>query len=172
GFFDSIRVAVDKYGFNRDGITRCCRGRQKLCGGLNWFYEKDYMPIHFSGDTSALVLPVDNIRNPDGTFKKGHSYFKGKKRKMNPEYLQNRRENMMRQRQLGLLTHDNTKNYKAVVEIETKNVYPSIGHAARATGYTYAGMNFLLKSPHKAKKTGYHYCLKSIWDKTQKSKII
>lgn len=165
GFFDSIKVAVEKYGFSRDGITRCCRGRQRLCGGLNWFYEKDYMPIHFSGDTSSLVLPPDSIRNPDGTFKKGHTNMKGKKRKMTPEYMQNRRENMLRQHQLGLLPHDNTRNFKAVVEIETGTVYPSIGHAAKATGYTYGGMQFLLKKPHKASKTGYHYCLKSIYDR-------
>ena len=167
GFFDSIKVAVEKYGFSRDGITRCCRGRQKLCGGLNWFYEKDYMPIHFSGDTSALVLPEDNIRNPDGTFKKGHCNFKGRKRKMTPEYFQNRRENMLRQHRLGLLPHDNTRNFKAVVEMETKTIYPSIGHAAKATGYSIAGMNLLLKRPHRARKTGFHYCLKSIWDEIQ-----
>lgn len=172
GFFDSIKVAVEKYGFSRDGITRCCRGRQKLCGGLNWFYEKDYMLIHFSGDISELVLPSDDIRNPDGTFKKGHGNFKGKKRKMTPEFLQNRRENMLRQHRLGLLPHDHTRNYKAVVEIETETVYPSIGHAAKATGYTYAGMQCLLKSPHKAKKTGYHYCLKSLFDEIQNPKTI
>lgn len=172
GFFDSIKVAVEKYGFSRDGITHCCRGRQKLCGGLNWFYEKDYMPIHFSGNTSSLVLPTDGIRNPDGTFKKGHNNFKGKKRKMTPEFLQNRRENMKRQHQMGLLPHDNTKNFKAVVEMETNIIYPSIGHAAKATGYTYGGMQLLLKNSHMARKTGYHYCLKSIWDKIQNSNII
>lgn len=165
GFFDSIKATVEKYGFSRDGITRCCRGRQRLCGGLNWFYEKDYMPIYFSGDTSSLVLPSDSIHNPDGTFKKGHGFMKGKKRKMTPEYRQNRRENMLRQHRLGLLLHDNTKNFKAVVEIETGTVYPSIGHAAKATGYTYGGMQFLLKKPHKASKTGRHYCLKSVYDK-------
>lgn len=165
GFFDSIKVAVDKYGFSRDGITNCCRGRQRLCGGLNWFYEKDFMPIHFSGDTSSLVLPADSIRNPDGTFKKGHNNMKGKKRKMTPEYLQNRRENMLRQHRLGLLPHDGTKNFKAVIEIETGNVFRSIGLAAQATGYTYGGMRLLLKYTHKARKTGFHYCLKSIWDR-------
>lgn len=170
GFFDSIKNAIEKYGFSRDGITRCCRGRQKLCGGLNWFYEKDYMPIYFSGNTSALVMPSDSVRNPDGTFKKGHNNFKGRKRKMTPEFLQNRRENMLRQHRLGLLPHDNTRRFKAVIEIETKAVYPSIGHAAKATGYTYAGMQYLLKSPHKAKKTGYHYCMKSIYDKIQNQK--
>ena len=171
GFFDSIKVAVEKYGFSRDGITRCCRGRQILCGGLNWFYEKDYMPIHFSGNTSALVISSDSNRNPDGTFKKGHKNFKGRKRKMTPEFLQNRKENMLRQHRLGLLPHDNTRKFKPVIEIETNTVYPSIGHAAKATGYSYTGMALLLKSPHKAKKTGYHYCLKSIWDKIQNSKI-
>ena len=165
GYFDSIKVAVEKYGFSRDGITRCCRGRQRLCGGLNWFYEKDYMPIYFSGDTSSLVLPADTIRNPDGTFKAGHHNYKGRKRKMTPEYMQNRRENMLRQHRLGLLPHDNTRNFKAVVEIETGTVYPSIGHAAKATGYTYGGMQFLLKKPHKASKTGCHYCLKSVYDR-------
>lgn len=172
GFFDSIKVAVDKYGFSRDGITRCCRGRQKLCGGLNWFYEKDYMPIHFSGDASELVLPADNIRNPNGTFKKGHHNNKGKKRRMTPEYLQNRRENMLRQHRMGLLPHDNTRNFKAVIEIETGTTYPSIGHAAQATGYTRAGMQHLLKQPHKAKKTGYHYFLKSTWDEIQNHKSL
>lgn len=165
GFFDSIKAAAEKYGFSRDGITNCCRGRQRLCGGLNWFYEKDYMPIYFSGDASSLVLPSDSIRNPDGTFKKGHGLMKGEKRKMTPEYRQNRRENMLRQHRLGLLPHDNTKSFKAVVEIETGTVYPSIGHAAKATGYTYGGMQFLLKKPHKASKTGRHYCLKSVYDK-------
>ena len=163
GFFDSIKVAVEKYGFSRDGITRCCRGRQRLCGGLNWFYEEDFMPIHFSGDTSSLVLPPDNIRNPNGTFKKGHHNYKGKKRKMTPEFLQNRRANMLRQHRLGLLPH--AKHSKAVIEVETGNVYPSIGHAAQATGYTYGGMQHLLRSVHKARKTGCHYCLKSVWDR-------
>ena len=165
GYFDSIKIAVEKYGFSRDGITRCCRGRQRLCGGLNWFYEKDYMPIYFSGDTSSLVLPPDDIRNPDGTFKKGHNNMKGKKRKMTPEYMQNRRENMLRQHRLGLLPHDGTKNFKAVIEVETGTVYPSVGHAARDTGYTYGGMRNLLTKLHKSSKTGYHYCLKSIYDK-------
>ena len=72
GFFDSIKVAVEKYGFSRDGITRCCRGRQRLCGGLNWFYEKDYKAIYFSQDTEALKTPASETRNDDGTFKKGH----------------------------------------------------------------------------------------------------
>ena len=165
GFFDSIKTAVDKYGFSRDGITNCCRGRQRLCGGLNWFYEKDFMPIHFSGDSSCLVLPTDNIRNPDGTFKKGHTNMKGKKRKMTPEFLQNRRDNMLRQHRLGLLPHDNTRNYKAVIETETGKTFPSVGHAAQATGYTYDGMQYLLRKPHKASKTGFHYCFKSVWDK-------
>lgn len=61
--------------------------------------------------------------------------------------------------------HDNTRNFKAVVEVETGTVYPSIGHAAKATGYTYGGMQFLLKKLHKASETGYHYCLKSIYDR-------
>ncbi len=170
GFFDSIKDAVDRYGFSRDGITNCCRGRQKLCGGLNWFYSKDFMPIYYSGDTALLKLPPDNIRNPDGTFKKGHNYMKGKKRKMTPEYAQNRRENMIRQHRLGLLPHDGIKNQKAVVEIETGNVYPSIGHAAQATGYTYGGMQNLLHRPHRASKTGHHYCLKTIYDKISQKK--
>lgn len=161
GYFDSIKVAVEKYGFSRDGITRCCRGRQRTCGGLNWFYEKDYMPIYFSGDTSSLVLPPDNTRNPNGRFKKGHNNFKGKKRKMTPEYRQNRRDNMLRQHRLGLLPHDGTRSFKAVVEIETGIVYPSIGHAAKAIGCSYGGMQFLLKKPHKSRKTGYHYRLKT-----------
>lgn len=79
GFFDSIKDAVDRYGFSRDGITNCCRGRQKMCGGLNWFYSKDFMPIYFSGDTALLKLPPDNIRNPDGTFKKGAQQYEGEK---------------------------------------------------------------------------------------------
>lgn len=168
GFFDSIKVSVDKYGFSRDGITKCCRGRQRLCGGLNWFYEADYMAVHFSGDTSALVLPQDNIRNPDGTFKKGHNYMKGKKHKRTPEYVRNRRENMLRLHRLGLLTHDSVKHFKAVIEVETGTVFASIGHAAKATGYSYRGMVHLLKTPHKAKKTGCHYCLKSVYDQIRK----
>ena len=165
GFFDSIKIAVEKYGFSRDGITNCCRGRQRLCGGLNWFYEKDFMPIHFSGDLSCLILPTDTIRNPDGTFKKGHTNMKGKKRKMTPEYRKNLRENMLRQHRLGLLPHDSTRNYKAVIEIETGNTFPSIGHAAQATGYSYAGMQLLLKQPHKSSRTGCHSCRKSVWDR-------
>lgn len=165
GYFDSIKVAVEKYGFSRDGITKCCRGRQRLCGGLNWFYEKDYMPIYFSGDTSSLVLPPDSIRNPDGTFKAGHHNYKGRKRKMTPEYMQNRREHMLRLRRLGLLQHDSTRSFKAVIEVETGTIYPSIGHAAQATGYTYGGMRSVLDRANKASKTGYHYCLKSVYDR-------
>jgi hypothetical protein len=84
---------------------------------------------------------------------------------MTPEYMQNRRENMLRQHRLGLLPHDNTRNFKAVVEFETGTVYPSIGHAAKATGYTYGGMQFLLRKAHKASKTGCHYFLKSVYDR-------
>lgn len=165
GFFDSIKVAVGKYGFSRDGITRCCRGRQRLCGGLNWFYEEDYMPIYFSGDTSGLVLPADTTRNPDGTFKAGHHNYKGRKRKMTPEFRENRRSNMLRQHAMGVLKHKPGQNYKPVVEVETGRVFPSVGHAAGATGYTRGGMQLLIHGTHKAMKTGCHYCLKSVWDK-------
>ncbi len=165
GFFDSIKAAVDRYGFSRDGITNCCRGRQRLCGGLNWFYEKDYKAVFFSRDTETLKTSDDGTRNADGTFKKGHNNMKGRKRQMTPEYLENRRANMRRQRAMGVLKHNPEKNYKPVVEIETGQVFPSIGHAAIATGYTYAGLRLLLKNTHKAKKTGFHYCLKSTWDR-------
>lgn len=165
GFFDSITDAVDRYGFSRDGITHCCRGRQRLCGGLNWFYEKDYKAIYFSHDTEALKTPDSETRNADGTFKKGHSNMKGRKRKVTPEYREERRANMLRQYAMGVLKHRPEQNYKQVVEIETGQVFPSIGHAASATGYTYGGMKLLLRSAHKARKTGCHYCLKKIWDK-------
>ena len=164
GFFDSIKAAVDRYGFSRDGITNCCRGRQRLCGGLNWFYEKDYKAVYFSGDTKALKISEDDTRNADGTFKRGHHNYKGRKRQMTPEFRENRRANMLRQHALGLLK-DSPRHYKPVVEIETGQVFPSIGHAAIATGYTYAGLRLLLKNTHKAKKTGFHYCLKSTWDR-------
>lgn len=166
GFFDSIKVACEKYGFCKNGIIRCCRGRQRLCGGLNWLYEKDYMPLYFSGDTSSLVLTDSPSRNPDGTLKAGHQLNRGRKVKMTPELRQNRRENALRQHRLGLLPHDKTKNYKAVIEIETGKVFPSIGHAATATGYTYWGMKRLVHKINRAGKTGYHYCLKSVYDKT------
>ena len=81
GMFDSIKIAVEKYGFSRDGITRCCRGRQRLCGGLNWFYEKDYKPLFFSNDTEALKTMPSETRNANGTFKKGHQNMKGRKRR-------------------------------------------------------------------------------------------
>ena len=82
----------------------CSRKRHGVIQDLPWKktfisksveYQRDVVPIHFSGDTSELVLPYDTTRNPDGTFKKGHSNFKGKKRKMTPEFFQNRRENML-----------------------------------------------------------------------------
>lgn len=123
------------------------------------------MAIYFSQDTEALKTPVNETRNDDGTFKKGHSYFKGRKRKMTPEYRENRRANMLRQHALGLLKADPSRNWKPVVEIETRRVFPSIGHAADATGYTYGGMQALLRWTHKSRKTGCHYCLKSIWDR-------
>lgn len=165
GFFDSITLAVEKYGFSRDGITNCCRGRQRLCGGLNWFYEKDYKAIYFSQDTEALKTPASETRNDNGTFKKGHHNMKGRKRKMTPEFRENRRLNMLRQHAMGVLKHKPGQNYKPVVEVETGRVFPSVGHAADATGYTRGGMQLLIHGTHKAMKTGYHYCLKSVWDK-------
>ena len=164
GSFDSIKEAVDKYGFSRDGITHCCRGRQRLCGGLNWFYLEDFKLAFFSQDTEALKTPPCETRNDDGTFKKGHHNMKGRKRRMTPEYLKNRRENMRRQHAMGLLPHDPSRNWKPVVEIGTNRVFPSIGHAAEATGYSLGGMQLLLRKGHKATKTGYRYCLKKIWD--------
>lgn len=165
GFFDSIKAAVDKYGFSRDGITECCRGRQRLCGGLNWFYEKDYKAIYFSGDTEALKTPEDETRNADGTFKRGHHNYKGRKRKMTPEFRENRRANMLRQHALGVLKRKPELGCKPVVEIETGRVFTSIGHAANETGYTYGGMRLLIKQTNKARRTGLHYCLKSAWDR-------
>lgn len=165
GFFDSIKVAVDKYGFSRDGITNCCRGRQRLCGGLKWFYEKDFKPLFFSNDTEALKTMPSETRNADGTFKKGHHNMKGRKRRMTPEYLENRRENMRRQHAAGVLKCDPSKHWKAVIEIETGRVFPSIGHAVDATGITRGVMQWLLKKPRKSRKTGFCYCLKSIYDK-------
>ena len=165
GFFDSIKAAVDKYGFSRDGITNCCRGRQRLCGGLNWFYEKDYKAIYFSQDTEALKTPDSESHNADGTFKRGHRVNTNRKKRMTPEFLENRRANMLRQHALGLLEHPRPRPCKPVIEIETGRVFPSVGHAANATGYTYAGMELLLSGQHKARKTGYHYCLKSRWDR-------
>ena len=163
--FDSIKEAVDKYGFSRDGITNCCRGRQRLCGGLNWFYKDDFMFAYFSHDYEALNVPVSETRNDNGTFKKGHHNMKGRKRRMTPEYLENRRANMRRQHAMGLLPHDPSRNWKPVVEIGTGRIFQSIRHAAKATGYTNGGMSLLLRKGHKSTKTGYRYCLKSAWDR-------
>ena len=171
GSFDSIKDAVDKYGFSRDGITHCCRGRQRLCGGLNWFYLEDYKLAFFSQDTEAMITPDSETRNDNGTFKKGHHYMKGRKRRMTPEYLENRRANMRRQHAMGLLPHDPSRNWKPVVEIGTGRIFPSIGHAAKATGYSIGGMNLLLRNGHKSTKTGYRYCRKSIWDRIEKSSM-
>ena len=166
GYFDSIKEAVDKYGFSRDGITNCCRGRQRLCGGLNWFYMEDFKLVFFS-ETETLKIRPDENRNNDGTFKKGHSVTKGRKKRMTPEYLKNRRENISRQRAMGLLRHNPAYNWKPVVEIGTGRTFPSVGHAAKATGYSYTGMKLLLRTAHKATKTGYRYCLKSVWDRVK-----
>ena len=161
GFFDSIKLAVEHYGYSRDGITNCCRGRQRLCGGLNWFYEKDYKAIYFSKDTEALKTHESDTRNDDGTFKKGHHFNRGVKRKVDKERC---RANMKRQRQMGWLK-PKPSNQKPVLELETGRIFPSIGHAAIETGYTYAGMANILHHPHKAQKTGYHYCLKKVYDR-------
>lgn len=171
GFFDSIQIAVDKYGFNRNGISLCCRGRQRLSGGLNWFYEKDYKQIYFTQDMEALKTPSCDTRNDNGTFKKGHTFNKGRKRDMTAEYRKNRRDNMLRLHAQGLLKPDPTRNFKAVIEIETGTIFPSIGHAAKATGHSYNGMRNLIKSPHKSRKTCYTYCLKTAWDRTQNIKL-
>lgn len=96
GFFDSIKIAVDMLGVSRDGITNCCRGRQRLCGGLNWFYEKDFKAIFFAKDTEALKTQDSESRNDDGTFKKGHHFNRGLKRKVDKERC---RANMRRQRE-------------------------------------------------------------------------
>lgn len=165
GMFDSIKIAVDKYGFSRDGITRCCRGRQRLCGGFNWFYEEDYKPLYFSNDTEALKTIPSETRNADGTFKKGHNNMKGRKRRMTPEYMENRRENMRRQHAMGLLKRDPSRQWKPVIEIETGRVFPSIGHAVEATGINRGVMQWLLKTHRKSVKTGFRYLLKSIYDK-------
>ena len=165
GMFDSIKVAVDKYGFSRDGITRCCRGRQRLCGGLNWFYERDYKQLFFSGDAEVLKVPLCDGRNADGTFCNGHKVGKGRKRKMTPEYLENRRKNMRRQWEAGLLKVDPSKAWKPVVEMETGHVYPSIGHAAKQIGVSRSVMQWLVKTHRKSRKSGYRYFLKSIYDK-------
>ena len=172
GFFDSIKAAVDKYGFSRDGIALCCRGRQRLCGGFNWFYERDFKPLFYGQDAEALKTPPNEERNNDGTFRKGHHINKGQKRRMTPELLQKCRVQMKRMHTQGILKHDPSRNWKAVVEIETGKVYPSIGHAAKATGYTYSGMASLLRSPRRARKTGKHYCLKSVWDRISNKKCI
>lgn len=168
GSFDSIKEAVDKYGFSRDGITNCCRGRQRLCGGLNWFYEEDFKLVFFSHDTEALKTPPSETRNDDGTFKKGHHNMKGRRRRMTPQYIENRRNNMRRLHAMGLIKHDPTRRWKPVLEIGTGRVFPSIGHAAEATGYSFEGMRLLIKNARKSTKTGYRYCLKSAWDRINK----
>lgn len=40
-FFETIKEASEKYNCNRIGITRCCQGKQNLCGGYRWAYREE-----------------------------------------------------------------------------------------------------------------------------------
>lgn len=40
--FPSCKAAADYYGLSKDGLSQCCRGEIKTCGGRLWIYKERY----------------------------------------------------------------------------------------------------------------------------------
>lgn len=38
--FPSVKAAAEYYGLNKDGLSACCRGKIKTCGGRIWKYKE------------------------------------------------------------------------------------------------------------------------------------
>lgn len=39
--FDGARIAARELGLDQSGVTKCCKGKQKTCGGYHWRYADE-----------------------------------------------------------------------------------------------------------------------------------
>lgn len=44
--FPSCKAAAEYYGLDKDGLSQCCRGVIKTCGGRLWIYKERYERLH------------------------------------------------------------------------------------------------------------------------------
>ena len=51
--FGCIREASMHYNVNESGISQCCRGKSKKCGGYRWMYYEDYSNKTILGEVTV-----------------------------------------------------------------------------------------------------------------------
>ena len=43
--FTTIKQASEEFGLDNSAIVKCCKGKQKTCGGYHWMYYEDWLKI-------------------------------------------------------------------------------------------------------------------------------
>ena len=43
--FTTIKQASEEFGLDDSAIVKCCKGKQKTCGGYHWMYYEDWLKI-------------------------------------------------------------------------------------------------------------------------------
>lgn len=129
GYFDNPNQAIKLAGVNSGNLYQCLLHKKKTTNGFMWYYRDEHERIYQS-NPDALKWEMD----PNHTYvrpgaKKGTSIVKGKKMKLSPEALEQRRKSMAKAHQImrekGIYKARALKRCIPVQCVETGQIFPS-----------------------------------------------